>query len=200
MTWITSEPDLEALYGEPSEAAIKKVARRITPAYRAWIVRSRFCLLATVGPEGTDCSPRGDDGPVVTELDPGTLAMPDWRGNNRMDTLRNIVRNGQISLTFLVPGATDLVRVNGMARINVDPEMLARFERRGVQPRSVIVVTVSEVYAQCGRALMRAGIWSRDDAEGLPTMGDILKEMTQGAFDGESYDAAWDKRANATMW
>ena len=94
---------LEALYGKVSEAAMRKVARRMTPLYRRWIMASRFCVLSTVGLEGTDASPRGDDGPVVTELDPGTLLMPDWRGNNRLDSLRNIVSDGRVSLMFVVP-------------------------------------------------------------------------------------------------
>jgi len=200
MGFIRNEAELEALYGVPGEAAIRKVARRMTPAYRAWIGRSRFCLLATVGPEGTDCSPRGDDCPVVLEQDAGTLLMPDWRGNNRIDTLRNIVRDGRISLTFLIPGADNLIRVNGTARISVDAALIARFEKQGKLPRSVIVVSISEIYSQCARALMRAGLWSRDDAADLPTMGDILAEMTAGAIDGAAYDEAWGARAAETMW
>jgi len=200
MTWITNEAALEALYGSPGDAATQKVARRLTPAYRAWIERSRFCLVATVGPDGTDCSPRGDDGPVVRELDPGTLALPDWRGNNRMDTLRNIVRDGRISLTFMVPGSSNVTRVNGTARVSVDPALVQQFEQGGKHPRTVIVVTIGEVYSQCARAVMRAGLWTRDDASGLPTVGDILTEMTQGKIDGADYDAAWGARAAETMW
>ena len=102
MQTIDDIETLEALYGTPGDAALRKVARRMTPAYRRWIAASRFCVLATVGPEGTDASPRGDDGPVVAELDPGTLAMPDWRGNNRLDSLRNIVHDGRVALMFMV--------------------------------------------------------------------------------------------------
>ncbi|MCB1398127.1 MAG: pyridoxamine 5'-phosphate oxidase family protein [Rhodobacter sp.] len=200
MGWITTEAELEALYGTPPEAALIKVAQRLTPAYRAWIARSRFCLVATVGPEGTDCSPRGDDGPVVLELDPGTLALPDWRGNNRIDTLRNIVRDGRISLSFLVPGSTTLIRVNGTARLSADPALTGRFEQKGRHPRTVIVVAIAEVYSQCARALIRADLWNRNDAVGLPTVGDFLIELTEGAFDGKGYDAAWGARAAETMW
>ena len=113
MQWIETTEGLEALYGEVASAAISKVARRMTPLYRKWIMQSRLCMLSTVGADGTDGSPRGDDGPVVAELDPGTLAMPDWRGNNRLDTLRNIVTDGRVSLMFLVPGSNNVVRVNG---------------------------------------------------------------------------------------
>jgi len=200
MTWITSEEQLSAMFNAPAEASLLKVARRLTPAYSRWIAASRFCLLATVGPEGTDCTPRGDDGPVVQELDPGTLLMPDWRGNNRLDSLRNIVRDGRVSLSFLIPGSNTIVRVNGTARLSVDPAMIARFEQAGKHPKLVIVVAVTEVYTQCARALIRAGLWSRDDAQGLPTPGDILSEISQGTFDGAEYDQIWPARARETMW
>ncbi len=136
MEFITTLPALEALYGTPGEASLAKVARRMTPAYRAWIARARFCILSTVGPEGTDASPRGDDGPVVAEIDPGTLALPDWRGNERIDSLRNIVRDPRASLMFLVPGSNNVVRVNGRARVTADGPLMrcatgrARFRRR----------------------------------------------------------------------
>ncbi len=201
MEYVDSIEALEAIYGTPSEAAIVKVAHQLTPTYRAWIMRSRFCVISTVGPDGTDGSPRGDAGPVVLELDAHTLALPDWRGNNRMDTLRNIIEDERISLMFLVAGSTDVMRVNGRAKITTDADMLARFEVNGKHPRSVIIVKITEVYAQCARAVMRAGLWTDGDLSGgLPTFGDILKEITSGEFDGESYDLAWDARAKATMW
>lgn len=200
MSWITTEAELETLYGTPPEAAMAKVAKRMTPMYRAWINRARFCFVATVGPEGTDCSPRGDDGPVVRELDPGTLAMPDWRGNNRIDTLRNIVRDGRISLSFMVPGSTTVVRLNGTAKLSTDPDLAESFEQGGKHPRLVIVIEIGEIYTQCARALIRAGLWTRDDSEGLPSVGDVLREMTQGAIDGKAYDEAWAERAAQTMW
>jgi len=200
--WIEDLAALEALYPEaPAPAAVVKVARRLTPLYRRWIAASRFCLLASVGPGGTDCSPRGDDGPVVLELDPGTLALPDWRGNNRIDSLRNIVLDGRVSLTFLVAGSTNLVRVNGTARLSADPALLARFDRGGHQPRSVIVIAIAEVYSQCARALIRSRLWQDGDrSAGLPTVGQILAEMTAGGIDGASYDAEWPGRAARTLW
>jgi PPOX class probable FMN-dependent enzyme len=199
--WIDTEADLAAIYPDPPVAAATvKVARRLTPAYRAWIAASRFCLLATVGPEGTDCSPRGDDGPVVAELDAGTLLMPDWRGNNRIDSLRNILRDGRVSLTFLVPGSVNVVRVNGTARLTSDPALLARFDRDGARPRSVIVIALTEVYFQCARALIRSRLWDGPRPLGLPTPGEILTEMSQGTLDGVAYDAEWPSRAARTMW
>jgi len=155
---ITTISELEALYGQPSDAAIRKVSPRLTPLYRRWIMTSRFCVLTSVGADGTDGSPRGEDGPVVLELNPQTLAMPDWRGNNRLDSLRNIVNDGRVSLMFLVPGSTTLVRVNGCAVLTADDELRARFERQDRLPATVIVITLKEVYAQCARAALRAGL------------------------------------------
>ena len=201
MDYLESIEALEAIYGTPPAAALVKVAHHLTPTYRAWIERSRFCVISTVGPEGTDGSPRGDAGPVVMELDAHALALPDWRGNNRMDTLRNIITDGRISLMFMVAGSTSVVRVNGHAKITTDADMRTRFNVNGKHPRSVIIIKIAEVYSQCARAVMRAGLWSDGDlSEGLPTVGDMLKDITSGAFDGESYDLAWGARAKDTMW
>ncbi|MCP3971714.1 MAG: pyridoxamine 5'-phosphate oxidase family protein [Rhodobacteraceae bacterium] len=202
MKYVETIEALEALYdGQTSEAALRKVASSLTPLYRQWIMASRFCILSTAGPEGTDGSPRGDAGPVATELDPQTLAIPDWRGNNRLDSLRNIVRDGRVSLMFMVPGSTTVVRVNGTARLCADPNLTERFQNKGRHPRSVIVVTIAEVYTQCARALMRSGLWTAGDSSaGLPSLGDILNEMTSGEFDGAAYDADWPGRAAKTMW
>ncbi len=191
---------LEALYGQPGEASLIKVADQLTPLYAKWIMGSRLCMVSTVGPEGTDGSPRGDDGPVVQALDAKTLLLPDWRGNNRIDTLRNIVTDGRISLMFLVPGSNNVIRVNGQAVVSLDPALTGRFDQKGKQPRSVIVVTIAEIYSQCARALMRAGTWSAGDESGdLPTIGELLAEQKDG-FDGAEYDAQWGARAAKTMW
>ncbi|UWQ25563.1 pyridoxamine 5'-phosphate oxidase family protein [Leisingera aquaemixtae] len=201
MQYLSSIEDLEALYGEPGAPSLRKVARQMTPLYRKWIMASKLCMLASVGPEGTDDSPRGDDGPVVQELDPGTLALPDWRGNNRLDSLRNIVRDGRVSLMFLVPGSNNVVRVNGTARLTADPGLRARFEKKGKLPATVIVVSIGEIYSQCARAMLRAGTWSgADESAGLPTMGEILAEQTAGEEGGTGYDQSWNARAAETMW
>lgn len=201
MDWITTLDDLHRHYGTPAEAATIKVTNHLTPAYRTWLEHSRFCVLTTVGPEGTDGSPRGDEGPVVAILDPQTLALPDWHGNNRIDSLRNIVRDGRVSLMFLIPGALNAMRINGSARLTADPALRARFDRDGKQPRTVIVVRIAEVYSQCARALIRSGLWtSGDQSGGLPTVGDMLREITEGRIDGKAYDADWPGRAAQTMW
>ncbi|MEZ5731915.1 MAG: pyridoxamine 5'-phosphate oxidase family protein [Paracoccaceae bacterium] len=201
MEFLDSEAALSAHYGTPGQASLAKVARRMTPAYRAWIGRSRLCVLSTVGPEGTDASPRGDDGPVVRELDPGTLAMPDWRGNERIDSLRNIVRDGRVSLMFLVAGSNNVVRVNGRAKVTADEALRESFARDGRAPRTIIVIAIEEIYSQCARALMRAEIWSGgDQSHGLPSIGDMLAEVTKGGIDGAAYDREWPGRAAKTMW
>ncbi|MEL6609459.1 MAG: pyridoxamine 5'-phosphate oxidase family protein [Pseudomonadota bacterium] len=205
MTQVTTLAELEALYGTPDPNSMAKVAQHITPEYAAWIEASRFVILSTVGSEGTDASPRGDDGPAVRIADETTLMMPDWRGNNRTDSLRNIVEDGRCSLMFIVSGKTNVMRANGRAVVSVDPDLLDSFARDGATrrhlPRSVIVMTIDEIYSQCARALIRAEVWTRDDADlPLPTPGDILKAQTRGAVDGATYDANWASRAQETMW
>ena len=198
---IETIEELEALYGTPKDTSLRKVADRMVPVYRRWIEASRFCVLTTVGPEGTDGSPRGDDGPVVQELDERTLALPDWRGNDRIDSLRNIVRDARVSLMFMVPGSDNVVRVNGRAHLSADADLLARFERKGLRPRSVILVEIREVYFQCSRALLRSGLWrSGDQSERLPTPGEMLAELSSGEIGGATYDAEWPERARSSMW
>jgi len=175
---ITDIATLEALYGAPGKASLIKVADRMVPVYWDWIKRSRLCMLSTVGPEGTDCSPRGDDGPVVQMMNDKTLLMPDWRGNNRMDSLRNIITDGRVSLMFLVPGSNNVVRINGTAVVSIAGDLIGRFSDRGKLPRSVIVITVAEVYSQCARALMRAGTWAaKDESKKSNTMFLLNKNM-----------------------
>lgn len=200
MQTIRDISELEAIYGQPGEASLVKVVDHITPLYHRWIERSQFCILSTVGPEGTDASPRGDDGAVVSIPDSNTLLLPDWRGNNRMDSLRNILSDERVSLMFFVLGANNVIRVNGRASITVDADCIASFDRDGKRPRSVVIISVEEVYSQCARALMRAGIWSgRDQSGDLPTIGDLLAEAKSG-FDGRAYDSQWASRAKGTMW
>ncbi|MCH2077063.1 MAG: pyridoxamine 5'-phosphate oxidase family protein [Rhodobacteraceae bacterium] len=201
MTEITTIAELEALYGKPDPNSLAKVAQHVTPEYAAWIGASRFMVLSTVGPDGTDGSPRGDDGPVVQIADAGTLLLPDWRGNNRADSLRNIIEDGRVSLMFMVPGKTNVIRVNGRAKLSRAPELMSRFEVKGRQPRLVVVIEIGEIYSQCARAMLRAEVWTRDDSDlPLPTMGQILAAQTKGGTDGESYDSAWAARAAHTMW
>lgn len=203
MTILKDITELEEIYGRPGAASLVKVATLITPEYRAWIASSNFCALATVGPEGVDASPRGDMGEVVFELDECTLAMPDRRGNNRMDSLRNIVRDGRVALMLLTKGSDTVTRVNGRAEISVAADLLGRFAVKGKPPRSVIVIHIEEIYFQCARAVMRAGLWDVEnwpDISALPSAGQILQAQKAENFDGDSYDKEWPERAVKSLW
>lgn len=200
MRFIDDLSELESLYGSPGPAALRKVAVALTPEYRRWIAAARFGLLTTVGPEGTDCSPRGDDGPVVMIADDRTLLLPDWKGNDRIDSLRNIVRDPRLSLLFIMPGSNNVIRVNGTGRITDDEALRRRFARGAALPRTVLMVAIGEVYFQCARALMRSRLWSAAPVEALPTPGDMLAGASRGEEGGAVYDATWPERAARTMW
>lgn len=203
MTAIRTIAELEAIYGATNAASTVKELPALIPEYRAYIEASPFCALATVGPEGLDCSPRGDAGQVVRILDDRTLAMPDRRGNNRVDSLRNIVRDPRVALMFLVPGSNTAMRVNGRAALRTDPGLLESFLMAGKAPRSVIVISIDAVYFQCARALMRGQVWdsaSFVDPKSLPTAGSMLAAASAGAVGGEAYDREWPDRAKASMW
>ena len=199
MTPITDLNTLQEIYGDPVPASLTKVADHITPLYRQWIGAARFVILSTIGPEGTDASPRGDVEPVVRIADTKTLLLPDWRGNNRIDSLRNIVRDPRASLMFMIPGQNNVVRVNGAAIVTADPEATASFEQAGRHPRTVIAVTAQEVYFQCAKALMRSELWRGAHPAGIPTAGQFIREQQEG-FDARSYDAGYAEYAKPRMW
>src|ERR1700744_3786474 len=203
MTVVATIEQLEAIYGLPGESSTVKVANRITASYRVLIEKSPFAALATCGPEGLDCSPRGDLAGFVRIHDDKTLMMPDRRGNNRIDSLRNIVRDPRVALLFLIPGSGTTLRINGRAQVSADPALLASFEMDGKAPRTVIVMTVGEIYFQCARAIVRSDLWNPDkrvDPRSLPTPGQILASMSDNAVGGDSYDREWPERAQKTMW
>ena len=203
MSTITNLADLEALYGTPGEASLVKETDRIVPAYKAMIDASPFVALATNGPDGLDCTPRGDAGSVVRVTDEKTVMMPDRRGNNRIDSLRNIIHDSHVALLFLIPGSGNTMRIQGRAEISVEPDLLATFAIDGKAPRCVLVVTVDAIYFQCARAIVRADLWNPDkriDPKTLPTPGQILAEMSQNKVGGAEYDRIWPERAAATMW
>ena len=203
---IESIEELEALYGSSAgvpPGAIDKVTDRLTPLQRRYIDASPFALVATVAGEGVDCSPRGDPAGFVRIVDDRTLQMPDRRGNNRLDSLRNIVRDGRIALLFLVPGVGITLRVNGTAVLRTAADLCESFAMGDKLPRSVIEVAISEVYTQCPKALIRSHIWDPDQfraAADLPTVGQIMEEITSGAFDGTTYDTNYPDRIQATIY
>jgi PPOX class probable FMN-dependent enzyme len=203
MAIVSTLDELTALYGTPGEASTVKEVDRVTPEYRALIEASPFAVLATSGPEGLDCSPRGGRPGFVRIADERTLMLPDRRGNNRIDSLRNIVRDPRVALLFLIPGAGNTLRVNGRAHIDGDPALLDSFAVDGKAPRSVVVVGVEAVYFQCARAIVRAELWNparHVPPQSLPTPGAILASLSQGRVDGADYDRAWPERARQTMW
>lgn len=204
MSVIDSLEALEALYDiAPVAASLVKVASRITPHYQALIEASPFVALATIGPEGLDCSPRGDRPGFVRVADPQTLILPDRRGNNRIDSLRNVVRDPRVALLFLIPGSGTTFRVNGRAVISADPDLLESFAVDDKAPRTAMVITVEEAYFQCARAIVRSGLWKAEshvDPRALPSPGAILAAMTAGEVGGETYDREWPERAAKTMW
>lgn len=203
MSVIESIEQLEALYGKPLETATIKEIARVTPRYRQLIEASPFVALATSGPEGLDCSPRGDATGFVHIENENTLIMPDRRGNNRLDSLRNIVNDPRVALLFLIPGSGTTLRVNGRAHLSIDSALCARFTTDGQPPRSVIVISVEAIYFQCARAILRSRLWDPSQhiaPESLPTPGKILNELSSGRIEGTAYDAEWPERANQTLW
>lgn len=203
MSTITTIDELEALYGRPAETSLVKESDRITAAYRAYIDASPFVALATAGPEGLDCSPRGDKKGFLRVQDDKTVLMPDRHGNNRIDSLRNIVRDPRVGLMFLIPGSGNTLRLNGRARLRADAGLLASFAIEGKAPRTVIEITVDAVYFQCARAIVRAELWNPErhvDLKSIPSPGQILAEMSQNRIGGEAYDREWPERAKKTMW
>ncbi len=200
---ITNVEELEAIYGEPVKQALVKEIDHISDHYRTFIERSPFMVLSSVAEEGLDCSPRGDPPGFVRVIDEKTVIIPDRRGNNRIDTLRNIVRDPRVSLLFLVPGVGETLRINGRARISVDPDLCVSFDMNGKTPRSVIIVTADRVYFQCQKALARSRLWDPDmhiERKELPTAGDILQALNTDEFDGNTYDKNYPERLKNTIY
>ena len=203
MARISTPEALKAIYGEPVEAAVVKETDHITGQSRRYIEASPFVILATSGPEGLDCSPRGDRPGFVRVENPRTLMLPDRHGNNRVDSLHNIVRDPRVGLLFLIPGSGNTLRVNGSAYLTADEALLASFAVEGKRPRSVIVVETEAVYVQCARAFVRSGLWDSArhiDPKSLPSAGEILAELSAERIGGRAYDEAWPARAGKTLW
>lgn len=193
---------LRAIYGEPAGAAVSKQVDHLHPHYQSLIRASPFCVLATVG-DTVEITPRGDAPGFVEIADAHTLLLPDRRGNNRIDNLRNILRDPRVSLLFLIPGVGETLRVIGTAQISVDPALLARFVVNNQLPRSVLVVTVESCFFQCAKALMRSKLWdpaTQIARDSLPSNGTILADITRGEFDGAAYDKIAPQRLKDTMY
>jgi hypothetical protein len=202
---ITTIDQLEAIYGHPAPdaPAMIKELDHISDHYRRFIEVSPFMVLATAGPEGLDCSPRGDPPGFVRVVDAKTVMIPDRRGNNRVDSLRNIVRDGRVALLFLIPGIGATLRINGRATLSTDPDVCASFEMEGKLPRLVIVVTAERAYTQCPKALVRSDLWNparHVPKSTLPSSGEIMQALSKGKIDGNEYDAAYPARLKETIY
>lgn len=200
---ITSLDQLHALYAEPVESSVRKVTNRLISSQAAYVEASPFAILATNGPEGVDCSPRGDGPGFVRIASPTTLHLPDRRGNNRLDSLRNIVRDPSVALLFLVPGIGTTLRVNGKAVLRTDEPLCRSFTFENKIPALVIEVAIDEAYTQCPKALIRSGLWDPSrfrDASELPSAGAMMTEIADGDFDGAAYDAAYPARLEETLY
>ena len=200
---ISTIEELEAIYGEPLPQSLVKEIDYISDHYRSFIEKSPFMVLASVAEEGLDCSPRGDPAGFVRVVDEKRVMIPDRRGNTCIDTLRNIVRDPRVSLLFLVPGVGETLRINGRAKISVDPELCGSFDMNGKTPRSVIIVTADRVYFQCQKALARSRLWdprAQVERKELPTAGKILQSLSRDEFDGEAYDRNYPERLKKTIY
>lgn len=197
MSTIDSIEALEAIYGLPKERDLIKEVDHITPNYRKLIEASPFMVVATGGSDGMDCSPRGDGPGFVRVVDEKTLMFPDRRGNNRADSLRNIIKNPFIALLFMIPGMGVTLRVNGRAKISVDEELLKSFAESNSLPKSVLVITAESVYFQCSRSIVRAKLWDPDtfpEPGQIPTAGELLAELSDNQYGGAKYDLDWANR------
>jgi len=199
---ITSEEDLVALYGEPIPASLTKELDHISDHYRTFVEKAPFVVVATAGPEGLDASPRGDPAPIVRVLDAKTVALPDRRGNGRIDSLRNIVRDGRVALLFLIPGVGETLRINGRAELTADPDLCESFVMQGKTPKTVMIIHVEACYYQCPKALVRSKLWdasSHVDRKELPSNGEMIKALVPD-FDGETYDKNYPQRVKDTIY
>ena len=200
---IINEADLEALYGQPGTNSLTKEVDALTPEYRLWIEQSPFMAIASIGQGGLDCSPRGDaPGQLFRILDNQTIAIPDRRGNNRLDTLRNLVTDPRISLLFLLPGINETIRINGLAQVVTDTAIRQSFRINNQEPKTVIIVKIKSVYFQCARALLRSRLWSAENVvekSAVPTAGQMSKG-TDAEFDAKQYDADLPDRQKSTLY
>lgn len=200
---VTSLEQLEALYGKPSGPAVAKEIDHISAGYRALIEAAPFVAIATCGPEGLDCSPKGDPAGFVRILDERTLAIPDRPGNNRIDGFRNLMRDPRIALMFLIPGVGETLRVVGRGAISIDPELMQSFAINGKLPRSVLVVHIESIFFHCAKAIERAKLWdeaTKIDRRSLPSTGTIIAELSQGRLGGEDYDRAAPEKIRTMLY
>lgn len=199
---VNSLSQLEALYSTPKEISLAKELPALNEHYKTIIKASPFVVISSIGPDGMDCSPRGDGAGFVKVLDDQTLVIPDRRGNNRLDTLKNIVNDPRVALLFLIPGYDETLRVNGQAYLTIDDKLLEQLVVNGKKPTTAIVVNIEQVYFQCARALKRSGLWNKSahvDPVSLPSAGTLIRSAIKD-FDSEAYDAQLPERQEKTLY
>ena len=199
---IQNLKQLLTLYGQPVETAIIKELDYISDHYRMFIEKSSFVVVATNGLDGLDCSPRGDPAGFVRVQDKKTVLMPDRRGNNRIDSLRNLMHDPRISLLFLLPGLGRTMRINGRATLVIDPQLRQSFAIRGKVPATVVVIEVDRIYTQCPKAVIRADLWNPNqfiNPSELPSSGTMTQALVD-SFDGKQYDETYSERLKRTIY
>ena len=200
---IATLDDLETLYGPAMPSSLLKELDHLNQDYRRFVEAAPFVVVATSGPGGLDCSPRGDPAGFVRVADERTVMIPDRRGNNRLDTLRNLVADPRISLLFLIPGVGETLRINGRAEIVVDEKLNASFAMQSKPPKSVIVIAIDSVYYQCQKALVRSRLWDPDaqiPRSDLPTTGQMNAAFHDDDFDSVAYDRDYPERMKKTIY
>ena len=204
MHFLSTRDELRALYKQPSDLAARKELPALDRHCKGFVARSPFVLIGSSDGKGnSDVTPKGDKPGFVAVLDDTTIAIPDRPGNNRLDTLENVVANPSVGLLFLIPGMNETLRVNGEARITADPALRERLQAEGKLPTSVMVVTVKAAYMHCAKAFMRSELWKPEswiDRAKLPTLGQILKDQLALADSAEATDRWLDEAYEKSMW
>ena len=179
-TDVTSDAQLDELYARPSENILKAMAQRLHPHHRAYLAKATFFSFATVRDVGLDVTPRGGPPGFVRVLDDRTLAFADWPGNNKIESMRNLVHDTRVALCFIFPGLDIFLRINGTARITREQDLLSSLAEGGRLPKTAIVVSIKELIFHCGKAINRAGLWkveSRIDRKEVPSVGVIMRDL-----------------------
>lgn len=200
---LSTLKQLETLYGLPHERALRKEIAFLNEDYQAMVKASPLVIVSSAGADGLDGSPRGDVPGFVRIIDERTLAIPDRPGNNRLDTLRNLLVDPRVALLFIIPGIGETLRVNGRAQISIEPELLQSFAVNGKPARSVIVVQVQAAYFHCSKAFVRSDCWNPDkhvERSTLPSAGAFHKRLNDGQFDAEAYDREMPQRVKDSLY
>ena len=200
---VKSIDQLEQIYGQPIPTSIVKEVDRLNEVYRKLVEAAPFVVIATSGPDGLDCSPKGDLPGFVRIVDDKTLMIPDRPGNNRLDGFKNLMSDPRIALLFLIPGCAETLRVNGRASVSVDPALRESFAVNGKPARAVLVVDIETVFFHCAKAIVRAKLWdpaAQVDRKDLPSAGKIIAEVSGGKLGGEQYDKEAPARIQSMLY